>query len=78
MPSTNDRSKIKQQQHQPPIDNQSLETSLMSMFDEPIVTDEAIRIYEQCVAVAHRGAFEPSDVDRIAYAEYVTSLMITV
>jgi hypothetical protein len=79
LPSTNDRSKIKQQQqHQPPIDNQSLETSLMSMFDEPIVTDEAIRIYEQCVAVAHRGSFEPSDVDRIAYAEYVTSLMITV
>ena len=50
----------------------------MSLFDEPIVSDEAIRIYEQSVAVGHQGPFEPSDTDRIAYEEYVASLMITV
>jgi hypothetical protein len=48
------------------------------MFDEPIVSEESIRIYEQSVAVGRRGPFEPSDTDRIAYEEYVASLMIFV
>jgi hypothetical protein len=60
------------------MENQSLRTSLMSMFDEPIVSEESIGIYEQSVAVGYRGPFEPSDKDRIAYEEYVTSLMIPV
>ncbi len=50
----------------------------MSMFDEPIVTDESIRIYEKSVAVGHQGAVEPSDKDRIVYEEYIASLMISV
>jgi hypothetical protein len=50
----------------------------MSLFDEPLVTDENLRIYEQCVAVGHHGPFEPSDVDRLVYEEYVASLMIPV
>jgi len=65
------------QQHQI-TDDKSLRTSLMSMFDEPVVSDESIRIYEQSVAVGHRGPFEPSETDRIAYQEYVASLMIRV
>jgi hypothetical protein len=48
------------------------------MFDEPIVSGESIRIYEQSVAVGHQGPFEPSDTDRVVYEEYVTSLMIPV
>jgi hypothetical protein len=60
------------------IENESLRTSLMSMFDEPIVSDESIRIYEKSVAVAHQGPFEPSDTDLTAYEKYVASLMIPV
>ncbi|CAF1057416.1 unnamed protein product [Adineta steineri] len=81
--STNERSKSKPQpqqhrlHHHHSTENQSLQTLLISMFDEPIVNDETIRIYEQCVAVAHQGPFEPSDVDCLFYEEYVTSLMIT-
>ncbi len=66
------------QQHQQQVETQSLQTSLMTLFDEPIVSDEAIRIYERSVAVGHQGPFEPSDVDRLTYEEYVASLMITV
>ncbi len=66
------------QQHQQQVETQSLQTSLMTLFDEPIVSDEAIRIYERSVAVSHQGPFEPSDVDRLTYEEYVASLMITV
>jgi len=69
---------ISTQPHDQPIENQALRISLMSMFDEPIVSDESIRIYEQSVAVGHQGPFEPSDVDRKAYEEYVASLMIPV
>jgi hypothetical protein len=74
---TKERSIFTQQQDQQ-IENQSLRTSLMSMFDEPIVTDESIRIYEQSVAVGHQGAVEPSDKNRIVYEEYIASLMISV
>ena len=74
-PTTNER--LKPIQHSQ-IENQSLQTSLMSIFDEPIVSDEAIRIYVQSVAVAKQGPFEPSDADRIIYEEYVASLMISV
>ncbi len=77
MPVAKERSVLTHQQYQQ-IDNQSLRTSLLSMFDEPIVSDESIQIYEQLVAVAHQGPFEPSDIDRIAYEEYVASLMIPV
>lgn len=48
------------------------------MFDEPIVCDESIYIYEQSVAVGSQGPFEPSDVDRKFYEDYVASLMIPV
>lgn len=47
------------------------------MFDEPIVSDESIHIYEQSVAVGYQGPFEPSDADRQIYEEYVASLMIS-
>jgi len=50
----------------------------MSLFDEPIVSEESIRIYEKSVAVAHQGSFEPSDTDLTAYEKYVASLMIPV
>lgn len=50
----------------------------MSMFDEPIVSEESIRIYQQSVAVGDQGPFEPSDTDRVAYEEYAASLMISV
>jgi hypothetical protein len=73
----NERSKLIQQHHQQ-METLSLQTSLMSLFDEPIVSDESIRIYERSVAVAHQGPFEPSDIDRIAYEEYAASLMISV
>lgn len=60
------------------IEPQSLRTTLLSMFDEPIVSDESIQIYEQSVAVGHLGPFEPSDADRSIYEEYVASLMVSV
>lgn len=60
------------------VDNDALRASLMSMFDEPIVSDESIYIYEQSVAVGDEGPFEPSDEDRKFYEEYVASLMIPV
>ena len=50
----------------------------MSIFDEPIVSDESIHIYEQSVAVGYQGPFEPSDADRRIYEAYVASLMIPV
>ena len=50
----------------------------MTMFDEPIVSEEALRIYERSVAVGYEGPFEPSDADRLAYEEHVASLMISV
>ncbi|CAF1144930.1 unnamed protein product [Adineta ricciae] len=80
LPSATERTKSKQQQllQQQQAEFLSLQQSLASMFDEPIVTDETIRIYEQCVAVGHEGPFEPSDVDRLVYEEYVASLMIPV
>ncbi|CAF4400219.1 unnamed protein product, partial [Rotaria sp. Silwood2] len=76
-PVINERSKLTQQQQQQ-TEQESLQQSLMSMFDEPIVSDDAIRIYERSVAVAHQGPFEPSDVDRKVYETYVASLAITV
>lgn len=60
------------------VEHQSLRTSLMSLFDEPIVSDESIQIYEQSVAVGHQGPFEPSDTDRMVYEEHVASMMISV
>ncbi len=77
-PVIKERSILLQQQPDQQVETQSLRTSFMSMFDEPIVSEESIRIYEQSVAVGHRGPFEPSDTDRIAYEEYVASLMISV
>jgi hypothetical protein len=50
----------------------------MSLFDEPVVSNEAIRIYEQSVAVAYRGPFEPSNADRSVYEEYAASVAINV
>lgn len=50
----------------------------MAIFDEPIVSEESRRIYEQSVAVRYEGPFEPSDTDRLAYEEHVASLMISV
>ena len=60
------------------LERQALESSLIAMFNEPIVTDDTIRIYERSVAVAQQGPFEPSDVDRKAYEEYAASLTVTV
>ncbi|CAF1306127.1 unnamed protein product [Rotaria sp. Silwood1] len=60
-----ERSKLTQQQQQhQQMEQQSLQQLLISMFDEPIVSDDAIQIYERSVAVAHQGPFEPSDIDR--------------
>ncbi len=78
VPVIKERSILLQQQPDQQVETQSLRTSFMSMFDEPIVSEESIRIYEQSVAVGRRGPFEPSDTDRIAYEEYVASLMISV
>ncbi|CAF4949660.1 unnamed protein product, partial [Rotaria socialis] len=79
--AVNDRSKLaqqQQQQQQQHTEVESLQKSLLSMFDEPIVSDAAIRIYERCVAAGHQGAFEPSDADRKFYEAHVASLSITV
>lgn len=73
-PVTTERSKLTQ----PHVEKQSIQASLMSLFDEPVVSDDAIRIYEQSVAVGHQGPFEPSDVDRLVYEEHAASLMISV
>lgn len=72
-----ERSILTQKQDQQ-TDIQSLRTSLMAMFDEPIVSEESRRIYERSVAVGYEGPFEPSDVDRLTYEEHVASLMISI
>ncbi|CAF2725769.1 unnamed protein product [Rotaria sp. Silwood2] len=59
------------------MEQEPLQQSLISMFNEPIVSDDAIRIYERSVPVAHQRHFEPSDVDRRLYETYVASLSIT-
>jgi hypothetical protein len=72
-----DRSKVvKQMQHEHEI--HPSRASIEAMFDEPIVTDDAIKIYESSVAVAHHGAFDPTDVDRQIYEDHVALLMISV
>ncbi|CAF4423987.1 unnamed protein product [Rotaria sp. Silwood2] len=76
-PFINERSKLAQQQQQQQMEQEPLQQSLISMFNEPIVSDDAIRIYERSVPVAHQRHFEPSDVDRRLYETYVASLSIT-
>lgn len=71
--STSVQHKIQQQR-----EHQALLASLTALFDEPRVSEETLRIYENCVAVAQQGSFEPSDADRQVYVDYVASLMINV
>lgn len=73
-----DRPQSSQQKHQQQSDLQNLQASFLALYDEPTVTQESIRIFENCVAVAHEGPFEPSSIDRKAYQDYVASLMIRV
>ena len=71
--STSVEHKIQQQR-----EHQTLLASLTVLFDEPRVSADTLRIYENCVAVAQQGSFEPSDADRQVYEDYVASLMINV
>ena len=78
LPTAAERSKWAQQKKQQATDLQSVPTSLLSLFDEPVVADEEIRIYERSVAVGRQGSFEPSTLDRKVYEDYVASLMVDV
>jgi hypothetical protein len=77
-PVTKDRALLIQQPQDQQTENESFRLSLMSIFDEPIVSDESVNIYEQSVAVGYQGPFEPSDADREIYETYVASLIISV